>query len=80
MNVVAAVSDVADTAVLVGGPVDGREHPVDAGTRELLVVMTDGAQHSYVRSGMVKALPDGRTVPVFDYRGRHYPLRPSVGN
>jgi hypothetical protein len=57
-----------DTAVLKGGPLDGREHPVQVDTAELIVVMTDGAQHRYVESATREALADGRVVPVFEYR------------
>ena len=69
-----ASSDV-DTAVLDGGPLDGRDHPVEVGTAELIVVMSDGAQHRYVESARVQALSDGRVVPVFEYRGRYFLLR-----
>jgi hypothetical protein len=62
-------------AVLDGGPLDGREHEVQPETTELLVVMEDGARHLFVASHRVQALPDGRVVPVFEYRGRDYPLR-----
>jgi predicted alpha/beta hydrolase len=70
-------SEAAGTAVLDGGPLDGREHPVEPETDELLVVMSDGARHRYVASQRVQALPDGRVVPVFEYRGRDYPLHSS---
>jgi hypothetical protein len=65
----------AGNAVLDGGPLDGREHPVVPNTAELLVVMEDGARHLYVACDRVQALPDGRVVPVFEYRGRDHPLR-----
>ena len=69
-------SDKSDgTVVLDGGPLDGREHVVEGEAAELLVVMTDGAQHRYVASERVQSLSDGRVVPVFAYRGRHYLLR-----
>jgi NMD protein affecting ribosome stability and mRNA decay len=54
---------------------DGTEHPVQVDTAELIVVMSDGARHRYVESVRVQSLNDGRVVPVFEYRGRHYPLR-----
>jgi hypothetical protein len=60
-------------AVLDGGPMDGREHPVHADTTELIVVMSDGDQYRYIGCARVQALPDGNVVPVFEYRGRHYP-------
>jgi hypothetical protein len=72
---VAPTNSEVDAAVLKGGPLDGREHPVQVDTAELIVVMTDGAQHRYVASAGLGALPDGRVVPVFEYRGRHYPFR-----
>ena len=65
------------TAVLDGGPLDGEEHRVERDTAELLVVMEDGSRYRYVASDRVQALPDGRVVPVFEHRGREYPLRPS---
>ena len=71
------MSEEAGNAVLDGGPLDGKKHPVEPGTAELLVVMEDGARHLYVACDRVQALPDGRVVPVFEYRGREYPLRSS---
>jgi hypothetical protein len=71
----ARASSDAYTAVLEGGPLDGREHPVQVDTDDLLVVMTDGAQHRYVVSERVRTLADGRVASIFEYRGRHYPLR-----
>jgi hypothetical protein len=71
------LNEDAGTAVLDGGPLDGREHPVESNTAELLVVMEDGARHLYIVCDRVQALPDGRVVPVFEYRGRDYPLRSS---
>jgi hypothetical protein len=65
------------SAVLDGGPLDGREHPIEPDTDELLVVMTDGARHLYAACQRKQTLPDGREVPVFEYRGRDYPLRSS---
>jgi hypothetical protein len=64
-------------AVLDGGPLDGREHRVEPDTAELLVVMEDGSRHLYVACDRVQALSDGRVVPVFEHRGRDYPLRSS---
>ena len=70
------LNEDAGTAVLAGGPLDdGREHPVEPGTAELLVVMEDESRHVYVACPRVERLPDGRMVPVFEYRGREYPLR-----
>jgi len=69
------LEEAAGVAVLDGGPLDGREHHVEPDVTELLVVMGDGARHIYVACQRVQALPDGRVVPVFEYRGRDYPLR-----
>jgi hypothetical protein len=74
-KVAAPDGDVARIAILDGGPLDGREHRVPAGTAELMIRMTDGAQHLYVVSDRTQELPDGRVVPVFEYGGRHFPLR-----
>ena len=71
------MNEAAGSAVLDGGPLDGMEHRVVPNTAELLVVMEDGARHLYVACHRVQALPDGRVVPVFEYRGREYPLRSS---
>lgn len=69
------LKDDGERAILVGGPLDGREHQVDPDTGELVVVMDDGARHQYVSSRRVERRPDGRVLPVFEYRGREYPLR-----
>lgn len=70
-----AQSQDGTTAVLDGGPVDGRVHLVEPGASELTVLMDDGARHLYAASQRFEHLPDGRVVPVFEYRGREYPLR-----
>lgn len=67
----------AGNAVFDGGPLDGREHRVDPGTTELLVVMEDGSRHMYTACQRLQRRPDGRLLPVFEYRGRNYPLRSS---
>jgi len=64
--------DPADVVVLDGGPLDGREHRVRSDPEELCVVMTDGQQHRYLRTERIQELPDGRSVPVFEYGGRSY--------
>lgn len=46
-----------------------------ADTAELIVVMTDGAEHRYVASDRFQALPDGRVAIVFEYGGREYGCR-----
>jgi hypothetical protein len=65
-------SDLAGIAVLSGGPMDGREHPIEGDTDELSVIMSDGQQHRYVRTEYVQPLPDGRSALVFDWTGRCY--------
>jgi hypothetical protein len=69
-----APNENGGNAVLDGGPLDGREHSVEPNTAELIVVMEDGARHLYVACDRVQARPDGRVVPVFEYRGRDYPV------
>ena len=64
--------DLAELAILNGGPMDGRQHPIADGTDELCVVMTDGQQHRYERTGKALVLPDERSALVFDWTGRHY--------
>jgi hypothetical protein len=66
-------------AVLVGGPMDGREYQADPIADELVVVMEDGARYVYVLSQRVELRPDGRLLPVYEYRGRDYPLKSSEG-
>jgi len=61
-----------EVVVLDGGPMDGREGEVAAGTDELCVVMTDGQRHRYGQTGHVGLLPDGRSALVFAWRGRMY--------
>ena len=62
----------SEVAILDGGPLDGREHPVESETKELRVIMTDGQQHLYERTGRDQRLPDGRTAPVFEWKGRYF--------
>jgi hypothetical protein len=64
--------EAAGTAAFILGPMDGQEHPIDSDIGELCVVMTDGQQHRYVRTGQVQPLPDGRFAVVFDWAGRYY--------
>ncbi len=59
-------------AVLDGGPMDGREHPIEGDTDELCVIMADGQQHRYVRTEGLQALPGGRSAAVFAWSGRYY--------
>ncbi len=68
----APTGDLAEVAVLVGGPMDGREHAVDGGTDELCVVMTDGQRHRYRRTGEIRSIPDGRSALTFTWTGRTY--------
>jgi hypothetical protein len=65
-------SDLAEVAVLSGGPMDGREHSIEGETGELCVVMTDGQQHRYVRTDNFQVLPDGRSALVFVWKGRTF--------
>jgi hypothetical protein len=65
-------AEAPETAVFSLGPMDGQEHPIDDETGELCVVMTDGQQHRYVRTGQVEPLLDGRLAVVFDWAGRYY--------
>jgi hypothetical protein len=51
---------------------DGQQHPIEGDTDELGVVMTDGQQHRYVRTGEVQPLPDGTPALVFNWAGRVY--------
>lgn len=64
-------------SVLDGGPLDGREHLVEPDTEELLVEMEDGSRYLYARCERVQRRPDGRLLPVYEYRGREFPLRSS---
>jgi hypothetical protein len=66
-------------AVLVGGPLDGREHQLESDADQLVVVMEDGGRYLYVVAQRVELRPDGRLLPVYEYRGRDYPLRSSGG-
>jgi hypothetical protein len=61
-----------NVAILDGGPMDGREHPVESETRDLRVIMTDGQQHLYERTNQQQGLPDGRTALVYEWRGRYF--------
>lgn len=65
-------SDRVKRAVFRLGPMDGQEHPIESGTDELSVAMSDGQQHRYVRTDEVQRLPDDRLAVVFDWRGRYY--------
>jgi hypothetical protein len=65
-------SDLADVAILDGGPMDGKEHPADWDTEQLCVIMTDGEQHRYVRTERIQSPPDGRSALVFEYQGRYF--------
>lgn len=67
-----ADSNMPATGVFNLGPMDGQEQPVERGVDELLVAMTDGQRHRYLRSNQVQRLPDGRSAVVFDWAGRYY--------
>lgn len=64
--------DPAEIAVLNGGPLDGREHPIEGDVDDLCVVMTDGQRHGYSRTKDVQSLPGGRSAQVFGWTGRYY--------
>jgi hypothetical protein len=64
--------DMVEVAVLSGGPMDGREHSIEGEAGELCVVMTDGQQHRYVRTGELQVLSDGRSALIFEWTGRYY--------
>jgi hypothetical protein len=64
--------DLVGIAVLNGGPMDGREYPIEGDTGALSVVMSDGQQHRYMRTEYVQPLPEGRSALVFDWAGRYY--------
>jgi hypothetical protein len=51
---------------------DGKEHPADTDTERLCVIMTDGQQHQYIRTGRTQELPGGRSALVFEYGDRHF--------
>jgi hypothetical protein len=65
-------SDPLVVAVLDGGPMDGREHPVDSETEDLRVIMTDGRQHLYGRTNKEQSLPNGRTALIYEWKGRYF--------
>ena len=73
VEVVGGIS--SDIAVFTRGPCDGQEHPIEDGTTELCVVMTDGQQHRYRRTPDAQPLSDGRLAVVFDWAGRYYGLK-----
>ena len=64
--------DLPEVVVLNGGPMDGREHPMEGETGEICVVMTDGQQHRYQRTNHIHSLPAGGLATVFDWAGRSY--------
>jgi hypothetical protein len=63
-------TDMADAAVLVGGPMDGQERPIEADLNELVVTIAGDQLHRYNRTVRVVALPGGRDASVFRYSGR----------
>jgi hypothetical protein len=63
---------LSNVAVLNGGPMDGQEHPVESGTAEFRVVMTDGQQHLYEGTNQQQVLPDGCVAWVFEWKGRYF--------
>ena len=71
---IATDEDGRGCAQLVGGPCDGRLHPLDSDTVELQVIMEDGHQHLYRRT-IFRREVDGRSIVVFEWVGRSYGLR-----
>jgi hypothetical protein len=59
---------------LDGGPLDGKSWR-ELDTDELIVVMSDGQRHRYVRTVRSQRLPDGTLARVFAWAGRfHGPI------
>jgi hypothetical protein len=63
-------TDMADAAVLLGGPMDGQERPIEADLDELVIVTSHGQLHRYDRTAEGVELPGGRGASVFRYSGR----------
>jgi hypothetical protein len=59
-------------AVFRLGPMDGQDHPIESDPDELDVVMSDGQQHRYLRTGEVQRMPNGRFGMVFNWAGRYF--------
>ena len=74
------LKDDGERAILVGGPLDGREHQVDPDTGELVVVMDDGARHQYVfeQAGGAKAGRPSATGLRVSRSGISAPLPPEL--
>jgi hypothetical protein len=51
---------------------DGNRQPVDAETNQLSVVMSDGQQHRYLRTGEFWIDEDDRNRAVFTWEGRYF--------
>ena len=66
-----ATGDRPTVVVLDGGPLDGTPW-VEMEGDELSVVMPDGQQPRYVRTGETRKLPDGPLALVFAWAGRYY--------
>ena len=66
-----ATGDRPIVVVLDGGPLDGNQFAEIEGD-EMNIVMSDGQQHRYVRTGNSQRLPDGPLAHVFAWAGRYY--------
>ena len=51
---------------------DGNGQVIDAETDQLRIVMSDGQQHRYVRTGKLQTEEDGRKRLVFTWEGRYF--------
>ena len=71
MRVTQARGDRPIVVVLDGGPLDGTPFTEIEGD-ELDIVMSDGQQHRYIRTGSTQRLPDGPLAQVFAWAGRYY--------
>ena len=66
-----APGELPKVTILDGGPLDGKSWTELDGD-ELSVVMSDGQQHRYVRTGDTRRLPNGSLAQVFDWAGRYF--------
>ena len=71
VRITQATGDRPTVIVLDGGPLDGMPFTEIEGD-ELDIVMSDGQQHRYVRTGSTQVLPDGPLAQVFAWSGRYY--------
>ena len=71
VRVTQATGDRPIVVVLDGGPLDGKRLTEIEGD-ELDIVMSDGQQHRYVRTGSTQRRLDGPLAEVFGWAGRYY--------